>query len=144
MSQTCHPEAVGPRFSPDKMLVARDKTMEAVQRIASLIRPGMTEQQAQERGVAYKVGRFPFTASGKATAAGDRDGFVKLLFGEDDTLLGAHMVGQNVTEMIAEPTLARMLGATAHRIARTIHAHPTMNEGVMEAAEAALGEAIHL
>lgn len=76
--------------------------------------------------------------------AGDRDGFVKLLFGEDDTLLGAHMVGQNVTEMIAEPTLARMLGATAHRIARTIHAHPTMNEGVMEAAEAALGEAIHL
>ena len=105
---------------------------------------GMTEQQAQERGVAYKVGRFPFTASGKATAAGVRDGFVKLLFGEDDTLLGAHMVGQNVTEMIAEPTLARMLGATAHRIARTIHAHPTMNEGVMEAAEAALGEAIHL
>ena len=105
---------------------------------------GMTEQQAQERGVAYKVGRFPFTASGKATAAGDRDGFVKLLFGEDDTLLGAHMVGQNVTEMIAEPTLARMLGSTAHRIARTIHAHPTMNEGVMEAAEAALGEAIHL
>ena len=105
---------------------------------------GMTEQQAQERGVAYKVGRFPFTASGKATAAGDRDGFVKLLFGEDDTLLGAHMVGQNVTEMIAEPTLARMLGATSHRIARTIHAHPTMNEGIMEAAEAALGEAIHL
>ena len=105
---------------------------------------GITEQQAQERGIAYKVGRFPFTASGKATAAGDRDGFVKLLFGEDDTLLGAHMVGQNVTEMIAEPTLARMLGATAHRIARTIHALPTMNEGVMEAAEAALGEAIHL
>ena len=89
----------------------------------------MTEQQAQERGIAYKTGRFPFTASGKATAAGDRDGFVKLLFGEDDTLLGAHMVGMNVTEMIAEPTLARMLGATGHRIARTIHAHPTMNEG---------------
>ena len=87
---------------------------------------------------------FPFTASGKATAAGDRDGFVKLLFGEDDTLLGAHMVGMNVTEMIAEPTLARMLGATSHRIARTIHAHPTMNEGVMEAAEAAMGAAIHL
>ena len=105
---------------------------------------GMTEQQAQERGVAYKVAVSYFTASGKATATGDRDGFVKLLFGEDDTLLGAHMVGQNVTEMIAEPTLARMLGATAHRIARTIHAHPTMNEGVMEAAEAALGEAIHL
>ncbi len=105
---------------------------------------GMTEQQAQEKGIAYKVGRFPFTASGKATAAGDRDGFVKLLFDEQDRLLGAHMVGASVTEMLAEPTLARTLGATAHRIARTIHAHPTMNEGVMEAAEAAIGQAIHL
>ena len=105
---------------------------------------GMTEQQASERGIAYKVGRFPFTASGKATAAGDREGFVKLLFGEDDRLIGAHMVGANVTEMLAEPTLARALGATAHRIARTIHAHPTLNEGVMEAAEAAMGAAIHL
>ena len=105
---------------------------------------GMTEQQAQERGIAYKAGRFPFTASGKATAAGDRDGFVKLLFDEEDRLLGAHMVGASVTEMLAEPTLARTLGVTAHRIARTIHAHPTMNEGVMEAAEAALGAAIHL
>ena len=105
---------------------------------------GMTEQQARERGIAYKVGRFPFTASGKATAAGDREGFVKLLFGEDDRLIGAHMVGANVTEMLAEPTLARALGATAHRIARTIHAHPTLNEGVMEAAEAAMGAAIHL
>ena len=105
---------------------------------------GMTEQQAQERGVAYKAGRFSSPGGASRPPAGDRDGFVKLLFGEDDTLLGAHMVGQNVTEMIAEPTLARMLGATAHRIARTIHAHPTMNEGVMEAAEAALGEAIHL
>ena len=99
---------------------------------------GLTEQQAREQGLAYKVGRFPFTASGKATAAGDRDGFVKLIFGEDDKLLGAHLVGANVTEMIAEPTLAKALGATAHRIARTIHAHPTMNEGVMEASEAAM------
>ena len=105
---------------------------------------GLTEQQAREQGLAYKVGRFPFTASGKATAAGDRDGFVKLIFGEDDKLLGAHLVGANVTEMIAEPTLAKALGATAHRIARTIHAHPTMNEGVMEASEAAIGAAIHL
>ena len=105
---------------------------------------GMTEQQAAERGIACKVGRFPFTASGKATAAGDRDGFVKLLFDEQDRLLGAHLVGASVTEMLAEPTLARTLGATAHQIARTIHAHPTMNEGVMEAAEAALGTAIHL
>ena len=105
---------------------------------------GMTEQQVKEKGIDYKVGRFPFTASGKATAAGDRDGFAKLLFGEDDTLRGAHMVGMNVTEMIAEPTLARMLGATGHQIAHTIHAHPTMNEGVMEAAEVALGAAIHV
>lgn len=105
---------------------------------------GMTEQQAQQQGIAYKVGRFPFTASGKATAAGDRDGFVKLLFDEEDKLLGAHLVGASVTEMLAEPTLARTLGASAHAIARTIHAHPTMNEGVMEAAEAALGQAIHL
>lgn len=106
---------------------------------------GFTEQQLQERGVAYKAGRFPFTASGKATAAGERDGFVKLLFAEEDgRLLGAHLVGAQVTEMLAEPTLARALGATAHRIARTIHAHPTMHEGVMEAAEAAIGQAIHL
>ena len=105
---------------------------------------GLTEQQLQEQGIAYKAGRFPFTASGKATATGDRDGFVKLLFGEDDRLLGAHMIGANVTELLAEPTLAKALGATAHQIARTIHAHPTMNEGLMEASEAALGAAIHL
>lgn len=105
---------------------------------------GMTEQEAKRQGIDYKVGRFPFTASGKATAAGDRDGFVKLLFGPDDRLLGAHLVGANVTEMIAEPTLAKALGTTAHRIARTIHAHPTMNEAMMEASEAALGAAIHL
>lgn len=105
---------------------------------------GMTEQAAREQGLEYRVGRYPFTASGKATAAGDRDGFVKLVFGPDDKLLGAHLVGANVTEMIAEPTLAKAMGATAHQIARTIHAHPTMNEGTMEAAEAALGVAIHL
>ena len=105
---------------------------------------GLTEQQAAEQGIAYKVGRFPFTASGKATAAGDRDGFVKLIFDEQDKLLGAHMVGAGVTEILAEPTLARTLGATAEAIADTIHAHPTMSEGIMEAAEAALGHAIHL
>lgn len=105
---------------------------------------GMTEQQAQTQGINYKVGRFPFTASGKATAAGDRDGFVKLIFDDGDKLIGAHLVGANVTEMIAEPTLAKTLGATAHQIAHTIHSHPTMNEGMMEAAEAAMGAAIHL
>ena len=106
---------------------------------------GATEQQLQKQGVAYKVGKFPFTASGKATASGLRDGFVKLLFAEEDSrLLGAHLIGGGVTEMLAELTLAKKMGATAHQIARTIHAHPTMNEGVMEAAENALGIAIHL
>ena len=105
---------------------------------------GMTEQQAREKGVEYKVGRFPFTASGKATAAGDRDGFVKLIFDESEKLIGAHMVGATVTEMLGEPTLAKRLGATAHAIAKTIHSHPTMHEGLMEAAEAAMGAAIHL
>ena len=105
---------------------------------------GMTEQQAREKGIEYKVGRFPFTASGKATAAGDRDGFVKLIFDESEKLIGAHMVGATVTEMLGEPTLAKRLGATAHAIAKTIHSHPTMHEGLMEAAEAAMGAAIHL
>lgn len=105
---------------------------------------GMTEQQAREEGIEYKVGRFPFTASGKATAAGDRDGFVKLIFDESEKLIGAHMVGATVTEMLGEPTLAKRLGATAHAIAKTIHSHPTMHEGLMEAAEAAMGAAIHL
>jgi dihydrolipoamide dehydrogenase len=105
---------------------------------------GMTEQQARDKGIEYKVGRFPFTASGKATAAGDRDGFVKLIFDEQERLIGAHMVGATVTEMLGEPTLAKRLGATAHTIAKTIHSHPTMHEGLMEAAEAAMGAAIHL
>lgn len=105
---------------------------------------GLTEQQAREQGIEVKVGRFPFTASGKATAAGDRDGFVKLIFDAEERLIGAHLIGANVTEMLAEPTLAKRLGVTAHQIARTIHAHPTLNEGLMEAAEAALGAAIHL
>ena len=105
---------------------------------------GMTEQQARDKGIEYKVGRFPFTASGKATAAGDRDGFVKLIFDEQERLIGAHMVGTTVTEMLGEPTLAKRLGATAHLIAKTIHSHPTMHEGLMEASEAALGAAIHL
>ena len=105
---------------------------------------GMTEQQAREKGIEYKVGRFPFTASGKATAAGDRDGFVKLIFDENEKLIGAHMVGATVTEMLGEPTLAKRLGTTAHTIAKTIHSHPTMHEGIMEAAESAMGAAIHL
>ena len=105
---------------------------------------GMTEKQAVEAGIEYKVGRFPFTASGKATAAGDRDGFAKLIFDNEEKLIGAHLVGANVTEMLGEPTLAKRLGITAHTIARTIHSHPTMHEGVMEASEAAMGVAIHV
>ena len=105
---------------------------------------GMTEKQAAEAGIDYKVGRFPFTASGKATAAGDRDGFAKLIFDNEEKLIGAHLVGAIVTEMLGEPTLAKRLGITAHTIARTIHSHPTMHEGLMEAAEAAMGVAIHI
>ena len=105
---------------------------------------GITEQKARELGIDYTVGRFPFTASGKATAAGDRDGFVKLIFDAEEKLIGAHMVGGTVTEMLGEPTLAKRLGVTAHQIAKTIHSHPTMHEGIMEAAEAAMGAAIHL
>ena len=105
---------------------------------------GLTEKQATEKGIELKVGRFQFTASGKAAAAGERDGFIKLLFdAATDKLVGAHFVGMNVTEMIAEPTVAKALGATAEVLAHTIHPHPTMNEAVMEAAEAALGHAIH-
>lgn len=106
---------------------------------------GLTEKQAIEKGIEVRIGKFPFTASGKATSAGNRDGFVKLIFEkESDKLIGAHMVGANVTEMIAEPTMAKALGVTAHRIATIIHSHPTMNEAVMEAAEAAHGMAIHI
>ncbi len=105
---------------------------------------GLTEAQARDNGVEYTIGRFPFTASGKATAAGDRDGFVKLLFDSQHKVIGAHMVGGNVTELIAEPTLAKAMGITAEQIASTIHAHPSLNEAIMEASEAALGAAIHL
>ncbi len=105
---------------------------------------GLTETQATEQGIKHTIGRFPFTASGKATAAGNRDGFVKLIFDESQKLIGAHLVGGNVTELIAEPTLAKTLGVTAEQIAKTIHAHPSLNEAIMEAAEAAAGKAIHI
>ena len=99
---------------------------------------GLTEKQAAEQVGEYKVGKYQFTASGKAAAAGDREGFVKLIFDKDERLLGAHIVGANVTEMLGEPSIAKSLGATAKQIARTIHSHPTLHEGIMEAAEAAL------
>ena len=101
---------------------------------------GLTEKQAAEQIEGYEVGKYQFTASGKAAAAGDREGFVKLIFDKDEHLVGAHMVGANVTEMLGEPTLAKVLGATARQIARTIHSHPTLHEGIMEAAESVVRE----
>lgn len=106
---------------------------------------GLTEAKALEAGYELKIGKFPFTASGKASSAGANDGFVKLLFhAKDNTLLGAHLVGANVTEMIAELVVARKKGITAHDLIKTIHPHPTMSEAVMEAAAAAYDEVIHL
>ena len=106
---------------------------------------GMTEKAAKEAGIELKIGKFPFSASGKASAAGAKDGFVKLLFdAKYGELLGAHMIGANVTEMIAEIVAIRKLETTGEELIKTIHPHPTMSEAVMEAAAAAYGEVIHL
>ena len=104
---------------------------------------GMTEKKAKEAGYEVKVGKFPFVASGKATAAGARDGFVKVIFdAKYGEFLGAHMIGMNVTEMIAEVVVARKLETTGHEIVKSVHPHPTMSEAVKGAAEVAYGEAI--
>lgn len=106
---------------------------------------GLSEKKAIEAGHEVKVGKFPFTASGKASASGTKDGFVKVIFDANDgKLLGAHLIGANVTEMVAEMVLAQNLGATGHDIIKAIHPHPTMSEAIMEAAAAAYGEVIHL
>jgi len=106
---------------------------------------GMTEKAAKEAGYELKIGKFPFSASGKASAAGTKDGFVKLIFdAKYGELLGAHMIGANVTEMIAEIVAIRKLETTGEELIKTIHPHPTMSEAVMEAAAAAYGEVIHL
>lgn len=106
---------------------------------------GMTEKQAKEAGYEIKVGKFPFTASGKASAAGNKDGFVKVIFdARYGEWLGCHMIGDNVTEIIAEAVAARNLETTAHEILKTVHPHPTMSEAVMEAVAAAYDEVIHL
>jgi len=107
---------------------------------------GYTEKAAIAAGYTdLKIGKFPFSASGKASAAGAKDGFVKLIFdGKYGEFLGAHMIGHNVTEMIAECVSARKLEATGHEIIKTVHPHPTMSEAIMEAAAAAYGEVIHL
>jgi dihydrolipoamide dehydrogenase len=106
---------------------------------------GYTEEAAKKAGYQIKVGKFPFTASGKAKAAGASDGFVKVIFdAKYGEWLGAHMIGANVTEMIAEVVAARKLETTGHEIIKSVHPHPTMSEAVMEAAAAAYGEVIHL
>lgn len=106
---------------------------------------GYTEQAAKEAGYDIKVGKFPFSASGKASAAGAKSGFVKVVFdAKYGEFLGAHMIGNNVTEMIAEIVAARKLETTGHEIIKAVHPHPTMSEAVMEAAAAAYGEVIHL
>lgn len=106
---------------------------------------GLNEKQAIEKGYDVKVGKFPFTASGKASAAGHKDGFVKLIFdAKYGELLGGHMIGANVTEMIAEIVVARKLETTGYEMIKSVHPHPTMSEAVMEAAAAAYNEVIHL
>lgn len=106
---------------------------------------GITEQKARENGLDILVGKFPFSASGKAKAGGKADGFVKLVidkkYGE---ILGAHFIGENVTELIAEIVVARNLEATGQQLLKSVHPHPTMSEAIMEAAAAAYGEVIHL
>ena len=106
---------------------------------------GMTEKQAKEAGYKLKVGKFPFSASGKASAAGTKDGFVKVIFdAKYGEWLGCHMIGAGVTDMIAEAVLGRKLETTGHEVLKAIHPHPTMSEAVMEAVAAAYDEVIHL
>ena len=106
---------------------------------------GMTEKQAKEAGYELKVGKFPFSASGKASAAGTKDGFVKVIFdAKYGEWLGCHMIGAGVTDMIAEAVLGRKLETTGHEVLKTIHPHPTMSEAVMEAVADAYDEVIHL
>ena len=110
-----------------------------------LFRSGYTEAEAKAKGYDVLVGKFPFSASGKASAAGVKDGFVKVIFDKKyGEWLGAHMIGANVTEMIAEVVVARHLETTGHEIIKSVHPHPTMSEAIMEAAAAAYGEVIHL
>ena len=106
---------------------------------------GYTENAAKEAGYEMKIGKFPYSASGKASAAGHKEGFIKLIFdAKYGELLGAHMIGANVTELIAEIVTARKLETTGHEIIKSVHPHPTMSEAIMEAAAAAYGEVIHI
>ena len=122
---------------------------QALAHVATYVTPevasvGMTERAVKEAGIEYKVGKFFFLASGKAAAAGEKDGFVKLIIdAATDRILGAHLVGANVTEMISGIVAGRNTGMTASDIIHSVHPHPTMSEAIMEAAEASHGECIH-
>jgi dihydrolipoamide dehydrogenase len=106
---------------------------------------GLTEKQAKEKGYDIKVGKFPFSASGKASAGGNKDGFVKVIFdAKYGEWLGCHMIGAGVTDMIAEAVLGRKLETTGHEVLKTVHPHPTMSEAVMEAVADAYDEVIHI
>jgi len=106
---------------------------------------GLTEAKAAEQGFELKIGKFPFVASGKSLALGERDGLVKLIFdAKTDALLGAHIIHAEATELIGELAVVKSTGVTAHELIKTIHAHPTLSEAIMEAAAAAYGEAIHV
>jgi dihydrolipoamide dehydrogenase len=106
---------------------------------------GMTEKEAREAGYELKIGKFPFSASGKASASGNKEGFVKVIFdAKYGEWLGCHMIGAGVTDMIAEAVLGRKLETTGHEVLKAIHPHPTMSEAVMEAVADAYGEVIHL
>jgi dihydrolipoamide dehydrogenase len=106
---------------------------------------GLTEAQAKEQGLEIKIGKFPFSASGKASAGGNTEGFVKVIFdAKYGEWLGCHMIGAGVTDMIAEAVLGRKLETTGHEVLKTIHPHPTMSEAVMEAVADAYDEVIHL
>jgi dihydrolipoamide dehydrogenase len=106
---------------------------------------GMTEKKAREKFGQIRIGKFPFSASGRALAAGETEGFVKLIFdAKFGELLGAHMIGENVTELLSELVLARKVEATEDEIIEAMHPHPTMSEAVMEAAGVAVNRAIHL
>ena len=106
---------------------------------------GLTEDQVKASGRSYKLGRFPFSANSRAKLQHEDDGFVKVISSTDDyRILGVHMIGYNVTELIAEIVVARKLETTGHEIIKSVHPHPTMSEAIMEAAAAAYGEVIHL
>jgi dihydrolipoamide dehydrogenase len=106
---------------------------------------GLTEKAAKEKQLAYKVGKFPFAASGKAVAAGDTEGFVKVISdAKTGEIYGVHILGNEAPELIAEYVLAMNLEATVDEVHRSIHAHPTLSEALMEAAAATSGEAIHI